>query len=40
MCIYRNKIIRGGGIHRLKKKLVGIKGEVEPCTKAFVNVQY
>jgi hypothetical protein len=40
MCIYRNKIIRGGGIHRLKKNLAGIKVEVEPCTKEFVDVQY
>ena len=30
-CKYCNKHIRGGGIHRVKQHLDGIRGQVLPC---------
>lgn len=40
LCIYCDKIIRGGGINRFKFHLVGIKGQVETCKKVPPDVQY
>lgn len=31
LCLYCKKIIRGGGINRLKTHLAGEKGQVEQC---------
>ncbi|XP_061339275.1 uncharacterized protein LOC133285965 [Gastrolobium bilobum] len=33
ICQHCNKVIRGGGINRLKSNLAGEKGQVEPCKK-------
>ena len=30
-CRYCKKLIKGGGIHRLKQHLAGIRGNVAPC---------
>ena len=33
ICLHCNKLIKEGGITRLKYHLVGIRGQVEPCKK-------
>ncbi|XP_031272896.1 uncharacterized protein LOC116131388 [Pistacia vera] len=39
-CIYCGKIIRGGGIYRVKLHLAGIKGEVGKCSKVPFDVKF
>lgn len=30
-CKYCQKCIKGGGIHRLKEQLIGVRGQVKSC---------
>ena len=30
MCLYYKKVAKGGGIHRMKKHLAGMKGDIGP----------
>lgn len=39
-CIYCNKVIKGGGINRLKLHLAGETGQVEACGKAPEEVRF
>ncbi|XP_061370284.1 uncharacterized protein LOC133313002 [Gastrolobium bilobum] len=39
MCLHCNKIIRGGGINRLKFHLAGEKGQVEACKKVPAEIR-
>ncbi|XP_035540211.1 uncharacterized protein LOC118344202 [Juglans regia] len=39
-CLYCNKIIRGGGITRLKHHLAGIPGDVEACKNVSEDVKW
>ncbi|XP_061369965.1 uncharacterized protein LOC133312734 [Gastrolobium bilobum] len=39
ICQHCNKVIRGGGINRLKNHLAGEKGQVEPCKKVPAEVR-
>ena len=39
ICLYCNKLIKGGGITRLKYHLAGIRGQVEPCKSAHDDVK-
>lgn len=38
-CCYCDKVISGGGIHRMKKHLARIQGDVAPCKKVPPHVQ-
>ena len=38
MCLYCNKVFKGGGINRFKKHLAGIRGETESCKKVPTDV--
>ena len=29
--MYCKKVTKGGGIHRMKQHLVGVKGDIRPC---------
>ena len=40
ICLYCNKLIKGGGITRLKYHLAGIRGQVEPCKSAPDDVKW
>ena len=40
MCIYCDKIVRGGGINRLKDHLAGKMGQVSLCKKVSPDVRY
>ena len=37
-CLYCGKVFSGGGIHRVKKHLTNIKGDVASCKKVPPNV--
>ena len=39
-CTFCGKMIRGGGITRLKYHLAGIPGHVEACKKVFEDVKW
>ncbi|GKV47791.1 hypothetical protein SLEP1_g54653 [Rubroshorea leprosula] len=39
-CLYRDKLIQGGGITRLKEHLARIKGNVGACKKVSVDVKW
>ena len=39
-CLYCNKVIRGGGITRMKEHLAGIQGNVGPCKKVSEDVKW
>jgi hypothetical protein len=39
ICLYCNKLIKGGGITRLKYHLAGIRGQVEPCKSTSNDVK-
>lgn len=39
-CMYCNELFKGGGIHRLKLHLAGIKGDVKGCPKVSAEVRY
>lgn len=38
MCLYCDKIIKKGGINRLKAHLAGGKGQVEQCKKVLADI--
>ncbi|XP_030945732.1 uncharacterized protein LOC115970212 [Quercus lobata] len=38
--LHCNKLIKGGGITRLKYHLVGIRGQVEPCKKVSSDIRF
>ena len=40
ICLYCNKLIKGGGITRLKYHLAGIRGQVEPCKNAPDDIKW
>ena len=40
ICLHCNKLIKGGGITRLKYHLAGIRGQVEPCKKVSSNIRF
>jgi hypothetical protein len=40
ICLYCNKLIKRGGITRLKYHLAGIRGQVEPCKSAPDDVKW
>lgn len=40
VCIYYDKIVRGGGINRFNGHLAGEKGQVEICKKVPAKVCY
>ena len=40
ICLHCNKLIKGGGITRLKYHLVGIRGQVEPCKKVSSDIRF
>ncbi|GJU49141.1 hypothetical protein Tco_1218696 [Tanacetum coccineum] len=40
ICNFCSKIIRGGGINRVKKHLAGRKGDVAPCTLVDPDVRF
>jgi len=40
ICLHCNKLIKGGGITRLKYHLAGIRGQVEPCKKASSDIRF
>ena len=39
VCLYCQKLLRGGGISRMKSYLAGIKGEVEACKNIIDDVR-
>ncbi|KAF7824043.1 uncharacterized protein G2W53_022187 [Senna tora] len=40
ICMYCNKIFKGGGINRIKQHLAGIKGDTESCKKVPADVRF
>ncbi|KAJ8754507.1 hypothetical protein K2173_005668 [Erythroxylum novogranatense] len=40
ICLFCNKHLKGGGITRLKRHLVGVKGDVEACKKVSHDVKW
>ena len=40
ICLYCNKLIKGGGITKLKYHLAGIRCQVEPCKSALDDVKW
>ncbi|XP_035836258.1 uncharacterized protein LOC110888989 [Helianthus annuus] len=38
--IFVKKMVRGGGITRMKRHLAGIKGDIEPCKKVTADVRF
>ena len=40
ICLHCNKLIKGGGITRLKYHLAGIRGQVEPCIKVSSDIRF
>ena len=40
ICLYCNKLIKGGGITKLKYHLTGIRGQVESCKSALDDVKW
>ena len=40
ICNFCEKVIKGGGIHRMKKHLAGQKGDVGPCKSAPPDVRF
>ena len=39
ICLYCKKIVKGGGIHRMKH-LVGVKGNIGPCKSVPPDVKF
>ena len=39
-CVYCRQTYKGGGINRMKKHIVGIKGDIGSCTKVSHDVRY
>ena len=39
-CLYCKKVIKGGGIHRMKLHLAGVKGDIGPCKSVPPDVKY
>ena len=40
ICLHCKKIAKGGGIHRMKQHLVGVKGDICPCKSVPPNVRF
>ena len=40
MCLYYKKVAKGGGIHRMKKHLAGVKGDIGPCKSILPVVRF
>nr|CAN66693.1 hypothetical protein VITISV_032487 [Vitis vinifera] len=40
ICLYCKKITKGGGIHRMKQHLAGVKGNIGPCKSVPPDVQF
>eukprot|EP00261_Vitis_vinifera_P037688 XP_019078931.1 PREDICTED: uncharacterized protein LOC100242519 [Vitis vinifera] len=40
ICLYCKKITKGGGIHRMKLHLAGVKGDIGPCKSVPPNVRF
>ena len=40
ICLHCNKLIKRGGITRLKYHLAGIRGQVEPCKKVSSDIRF
>ena len=40
ICLYCKKITKGGGIHRMKQHLVGVKGDIGPCKSVPPDVRF
>lgn len=40
ICHFFLKLVRGGGITRMKRHLVGVKGDIEPCQKVPADVRF
>lgn len=40
MCLYCNKVFKGGGTNLFKKHLARIRGETESCKKVLADVRF
>ena len=40
ICLYCKKITKGGGIHRMKQHLAGVKGDIGPCKSVPPDVKF
>ena len=40
ICMYCKKFTKGGGIHRMKQHLAGVKGDIGPCRSVPPDVKY
>ena len=40
ICLYCKKITKGGGIHRMKLHLAGVKGDIGPCKSVPPDVRF
>ncbi|KAL6319822.1 hypothetical protein AAG906_036886 [Vitis piasezkii] len=40
ICLYCKKITKGGGIHRMKQHLAGVKGDIGPCKSVPPDVRF
>ena len=40
ICLHCNKLIKRGGITRLKYHFAGIRGQVEPCKKVSYDIRF
>ena len=40
ICMYCKKVTKGGGIHRMKQHLTGVKGDIRPCRSIPPDVKY
>ena len=40
ICLYCKKIAKGGGIHRMKQHLVGVKWDIGPCKSVPLDVRF
>ena len=40
ICLHCNKLIKGGGITRLKYHLAGMRGQVKPCKKVSFDIRF
>ena len=40
ICLYCKKIAKGGGIHKMKQHLAGVKGDIGPCKSIPPDVRF
>ena len=40
ICLYCKKITKGGGIHRMKQHLAGVKWDIDPCKSVPLDVRF